>query len=121
MSEASPAPGTPGHRRYLAFLTLTALGVVFGDIGTSPLYAFRECFHGAHAMPISRGNALGVLSLIFWTLIVIVSGTYLIFILRADNRGESGILPLTAMLVPVPAAAGLYRALLILGLFGAAL
>ncbi len=121
MSAGTPDAGAAGHGRYLAYLTLTALGVVFGDIGTSPLYAFRECFHGAHAMPVSRENVLGVLSLIFWTLIVVVSIKYLIFILRADNRGEGGILALTAMVVPVRAAAGRYRLLLILGLFGAAL
>src|SRR5688572_11693702 len=121
MSAETPAPGSADRGRYLAYLTLTALGVVFGDIGTSPLYAFRECFHGAHAMAVSRGNVLGVLSLIFWTLIVVVSIKYLIFILRADNRGEGGILALTAMVVPVRAAAGRYRLLLILGLFGAAL
>jgi KUP system potassium uptake protein len=121
MSEGTPPPGPDGHRRYLAALTLAALGVVYGDIGTSPLYAFRECFHGAHALPVSRDNVLGVLSLIFWSLIIVVSVKYLVFILRADNRGEGGILALTAMVVPVRAAAGRYRAMLLLGLFGAAL
>ena len=121
MSAGTPEAGSADHGRYLAYLTLTALGVVFGDIGTSPLYAFRECFRGDHGVAVSRVNVLGVLSLIFWTLIVVVSIKYLIFILRADNRGEGGILALTAMVVPVRAAAGRYRALLILGLFGAAL
>jgi KUP system potassium uptake protein len=127
MTDASPPE--PAGRRYLAYLTLTALGVVFGDIGTSPLYAFRECFRAPgealelrpHAMDVSPGNVLGVLSLIFWTLIVVVSIKYLIFILRADNRGEGGILALTALVVPLRAAAGRYRMLLVLGLFGAAL
>src|SRR4029078_12338554 len=90
-STAAPSstapPGLTGNR-YLAYLTLTALGVVFGDIGTSPLYAFRECFHGPHALAVTRANVLGVLSLIFWSLIVVVSIKYLVFILRADNRGE---------------------------------
>ncbi|HET9768341.1 MAG TPA: potassium transporter Kup [Thermoanaerobaculia bacterium] len=130
-SPALPAPAPPSPvgpvpegltgNRYVAYLTLTALGVVFGDIGTSPLYAFRECFHGTHALAVSRGNVLGVLSLIFWSLIVVVSIKYLVFILRADNRGEGGILALTALVVPVRAAAGRYRMLLLLGLFGAAL
>jgi KUP system potassium uptake protein len=120
---ASPTPDPHGltGNKYLAYLTLTALGVVFGDIGTSPLYAFRECFHGTHALAVSRTNVLGVLSLIFWSLIVVVSVKYLVFILRADNRGEGGILALTALVVPVRAAAGRYRMLLLLGLFGAAL
>jgi KUP system potassium uptake protein len=120
---AAPTPDAHGltGNKYLAYLTLTALGVVFGDIGTSPLYAFRECFHGTHALAVSRANVLGVLSLIFWSLIVVVSIKYLVFILRADNRGEGGILALTALVVPVRAAAGRYRMLLLLGLFGAAL
>ncbi len=105
-SPVGPAPEGLSGNRYLAYLTLTALGVVYGDIGTSPLYALRECFHGPHAMAISRGNVLGVLSLIFWSLIVVVSIKYLVFILRADNRGEGGILALTALVVPVRAARG---------------
>ncbi|HEV8631121.1 MAG TPA: potassium transporter Kup [Thermoanaerobaculia bacterium] len=119
--EGAPTDTATGRKRYLALLTLTALGVVFGDIGTSPLYAFRECFHGSHALGVSPVNVLGVLSLILWSLIVVVSIKYLIFILRADNRGEGGILALTALVVPVRAAAGRYRLLLLLGLFGAAL
>jgi KUP system potassium uptake protein len=115
-----PAAQATGPR-YVAYLTLTALGVVFGDIGTSPLYAFRECFHGVHALSVTPPNVLGVLSLIFWSLIVVVSIKYLIFILRADNRGEGGILALTALVVPRRAARGRYRVLLLLGLFGAAL
>jgi KUP system potassium uptake protein len=121
MTESSSAEGARTARRYLAYLTLTALGVVFGDIGTSPLYAFRECFRGVHKLDVNPGNVLGILSLIFWSLIVVVSIKYLVFILRADNRGEGGILALTALVVPVRAAAGRYRILLILGLFGAAL
>ena len=121
MTEENPNQPAVGGRRYLAYLTLTALGVVYGDIGTSPLYALRECFHGPHALPVSAANVLGVLSLIFWSLIVVVSIKYLVFILRADNRGEGGILALTALVVPMRAAAGRYRTLLLLGLFGAAL
>ena len=79
-SPIGPAPEGLTGNRYIAYLTLTALGVVFGDIGTSPLYAFRECFHGPHALAVTRANVLGVLSLIFWSLIVVVSIKYLIFI-----------------------------------------
>src|SRR5688572_4983109 len=86
--------------RDLARLSLLALGVVFGDIGTSPLYALRECFHGEHAVPASATNVLGVLSLIFWSLVIVISIKYLVFILRADNRGEGGILALMALLHP---------------------
>ncbi len=83
----------------LAGLSLAALGVVFGDIGTSPLYAVRECFHGEYGIPISQGNVLGVLSLLVWALILIVSLKYLTFIMKADNDGEGGILALTALII----------------------
>ncbi len=79
-------------------LSLGALGVVFGDIGTSPLYAFKSCFSGYHAMPVTPDNILGVLSLIFWSLLIVVSVKYVIFIMRADNRGEGGIFALYALL-----------------------
>ena len=72
-------------------------GVVYGDIGTSPLYTLRECFHGPHALEASRGNLFGILSLVLWSLIGIVSVKYLTFVLRADNRGEGGILSLLAL------------------------
>ena len=84
----------------LAFLSLAALGVVYGDIGTSPLYAVRECFHGAYAIEVSRANILGVLSLIFWALLIVVTLKYLSYILRADNRGEGGVIALTALISP---------------------
>jgi KUP system potassium uptake protein len=77
--------------------TLAALGVVYGDIGTSPLYALRECFHGPHAIELSRGNVLGVLSLILWSLIIVISIKYLVYVLSADNEGEGGILALMAL------------------------
>src|SRR5256714_10243800 len=86
------------NRGYMTGLAVGALGVVYGDIGTSPLYALRECFHGPHAMPITPPNILGVLSLIFWALTLIISIKYQLFILRADNRGEGGILALAALL-----------------------
>ncbi|MFA5140600.1 MAG: potassium transporter Kup [Elusimicrobiota bacterium] len=101
----------------LGLLCLTALGVVFGDIGTSPLYALRECFFGSHAVPVSPSNILGVLSLITWSLILVVSVKYLVFILRADNKGEGGILALMSLVRPKQSGG----ALLFFGLFGAAL
>ena len=76
---------------------LTAMGVVYGDIGTSPLYAIRECFHGPHRVPVTEDNVLGVLSLVFWTLIIVVTLKYLLYVIRADNRGEGGILALMAL------------------------
>ena len=105
----------------LAALTVAALGVVYGDIGTSPLYALRECFHGPHAVEVTRANVLGVLSLIFWALIVVISIKYLTFVMRADNQGEGGILALMALL-PATYRDRRTRAVLIgLGLFGASL
>ncbi len=81
-------------------LTLGALGIVYGDIGTSPLYALRECFHHDHALILNELNVLGILSLIIWSLIFVVSIKYLIFVLSADNRGEGGVLALMALIVP---------------------
>ncbi len=80
--------------------SLAALGVVFGDIGTSPLYAMRECFTGSHGVSLTAANIFGVLSLILWSLIFIVSVKYLAFVMRADNKGEGGILALMALLMP---------------------
>jgi KUP system potassium uptake protein len=103
-------------------LSLAALGVVYGDIGTSPLYALRECFQGAHAIEPSRSNILGVLSLVFWALIVVISGKYLRFVLRADNQGEGGILALTALATPIKVVSRTERwPLVLIGIFGAAL
>jgi KUP system potassium uptake protein len=94
---ASPShPRAPG-RTPLPLLMLAALGIVFGDIGTSPLYALRECFSGTHAVPPTPQNVLGVLSLITWALLVIMTGKYVGVVMRADNRGEGGILSLTAL------------------------
>jgi len=112
----------PPRGRYLLTLSLAALGVVYGDIGTSPLYAIRECFYGKYGVPVSPANVLGVLSLIVWSLILVVSVKYLVFVMRADNRGEGGILALMALVVPsrAPAQGRSWR-LAVLGLFGAAL
>jgi KUP system potassium uptake protein len=99
---------------------LAAVGVVYGDIGTSPLYALRECFSGSHSIPVTSENVLGVLSLIFWALVVTVSLEYLLFVMRADNAGEGGILALVA-LVRSKSGAQTHGVLVALGLFGAAL
>jgi len=117
--ESSPPNGHSARK--LAFLCLTALGVVYGDIGTSPLYSMRECFFGPHAVPANRENILGVLSLLFWSLVLIVSVKYLSYVLKADNRGEGGILSLMALAIrhrPGPKASFV---ILSLGIFGAAL
>jgi KUP system potassium uptake protein len=101
-------------------LALAALGVVYGDIGTSPLYALREVFNGAHSIPVTEGAVLGILSLVFWVLIFIISIKYMVFVLRADNRGEGGILALTALACPQKRNDSRFL-LLGLGIFGAAL
>jgi KUP system potassium uptake protein len=101
-------------------LVLGALGVVYGDIGTSPLYALRESFHTSH-LPLTPLNVLGVLSLIFWALIVVISIKYLMFILRADNHGEGGMLALSALVNPQAPSNRRTWFLLMLGLFGTAL
>jgi KUP system potassium uptake protein len=107
---------------YLAALTVGALGIVYGDIGTSPLYALRECFHGTHGIAPTRENVLGVLSLIFWSLTLIISVKYLVFVMRADNNGEGGILALLALVSQQPGSrGGTRKGLIALGLFGAAL
>src|ERR671922_2255925 len=85
------------HKRLLP-LTLTALGVVYGDIGTSPLYAMRECFFGSHSVPPTHENVLGVLSLIIYSLVIVISIKYIVVVMRADNQGEGGILALVALL-----------------------
>jgi len=100
-------------------LIIGALGVVYGDIGTSPLYALREAFHTGH-IAITPSNVYGILSLILWALIIVISIKYLGFILRADNRGEGGMLALTSLISTAPET-GLRRVLLLLGMFGTAL
>lgn len=101
-------------------LTLGALGIVFGDIGTSPLYALRVCFTGTHGFPSTEQNVFGVLSLIVWSLILVVSLKYLLIILRADNEGEGGILALMALVLPRKKNRK-YLLILSMGLFGSAL
>ena len=101
-------------------LALGALGVVFGDIGTSPLYAFREAFEHQD-LPVIESNALGVASIAFWALIVIISIKYLALVMRADNHGEGGILALTALVMPRTSGGRRVAGLVLLGIFGTAL
>jgi len=106
----------------LAFLALAALGVVYGDIGTSPLYALKECFNPLHGLAPTRENVMGVMSLVFWAMNFVVSFKYITFVLKADNRGEGGILALLALVRPQGKPGTRRRAVLVgAGLFGAAL
>ena len=111
-----PAPAS------LATAAVAAMGVVYGDIGTSPLYTMKEVFNGPHAVAVTPENLLGILSLIFWALAISVSLKYVVFITRADNRGEGGIMALTALALRTAGASpGLLWLLSILGIFGAGL
>jgi KUP system potassium uptake protein len=119
--KAHGSAGPARSRAALFHLTLTAVGVVYGDIGTSPLYAMRECFFGSHSVPPTHENVLGVLSLIIYSLLVVISIKYIAIVMRADNQGEGGILALTSLL-PRNEPNGLGRpALVLAGIFGAAL
>jgi KUP system potassium uptake protein len=139
MSETAPEGSTPapenghgphanrhpaGHLdRSLGVLALGALGIVYGDIGTSPLYTVRECFTGAHAIPLTAVNIFGVASLIFWSLIVVVTIKYVGFILKADNRGEGGIFALLGIVMGAGDALSpkLRKVVVTAGIFGASL
>ena len=124
---AAPAPprlvssSAPHARSGLLALTLGAVGVVYGDIGTSPLYALKEVFAHGH-VPLTPENILGVLSMIFWTLTVVVSLKYVVLILRADNNGEGGLIAMLALASQaVQHRPVLRRRLLVLGIFGTAI
>jgi len=139
--QAAPAPAEPapggnggagenGHGGHDAHgtgrtmgLALAALGVVYGDIGTSPLYAVKECFHGPHAIALSAPNVMGVLSLIAWSLFIVVSLKYVMFVMRADNKGEGGIFALLALVKPLVTGTGKKSHALLVSsaIFGAAL
>jgi KUP system potassium uptake protein len=114
-SPALVAPAAHDNHRALGVLTLTALGVVYGDIGTSPLYALRECFNVRHGISLEPANVLGVLSLLVWSLVLIVTVKYVLFVMRADNDGEGGVLALMAL---AQRHKGHYQGLGILGLLG---
>jgi KUP system potassium uptake protein len=110
------------HRPPTSALVIGALGVVFGDIGTSPIYSLKECFTGHHGVPASPENVLGVMSLIFWTLMLIVTVKYLVFVMKADRNGEGGILALLSLAVEKIGIDTKTRAILLLtGVAGAAL
>jgi len=111
-----------GTQKRMAPLVIGAIGVVYGDIGTSPLYTLRQCFTGTHPLSLSPENVLGILSIIFWALMIVVTLKYVTLIMRADNRGEGGILALTALVSRGLARQGRLRWWLIgFGIFGAAM
>ena len=113
---------TTTHKESLAALTLGALGVVYGDIGTSPLYTMKEIFSPATGIPLDATHLIGAVSVIFWGLMLVVTLKYVVLILRADNRGEGGIMALTALAVKTAGHSPHKRlALLLIGVFGAAL
>jgi len=119
----SDATHAPKGREFWT-LSLAALGVVYGDIGTSPIYAIRESFHTSHGIAATQANTYGILSLIFWSLIVVIVLKYLFLVMRADNRGEGGIIALTALVMPRAHSThgrSPQHALVLVGLFGAAL
>jgi KUP system potassium uptake protein len=117
------SPGAPGHSdKRIAGLMLGALGIVYGDIGTSPLYAVKECFAESHGLGLESGNVIGVLALIVWTFVLIVCVKYVLLVLRADNRGEGGILAMLALAITGTGQQSRRRAImLLLGVCGAAL
>jgi KUP system potassium uptake protein len=121
-TEPLPASAAGTHRNGWAGLTLGAIGVVYGDIGTSPLYTVKEVFAPATGVPLDAAHLVGAVSCIFWALMLVVTLKYVILILRADNRGEGGGLALTALAThAVAGKPALRRALLLLGVFGATL
>jgi len=105
----------------LAKLTLGAIGIVFGDIGTSPLYAFRQTFAGLHPLPVDRLHVMGVLSLIFWSMMIVVTLKYIVILMRADNKGEGGSLALLALISRKTERARWGSIIVLLGVFACAL
>jgi len=125
LAEVAPSPTRDSSQahdpRRIRLLTIAALGVVFGDIGTSPLYALRQCFTAPNGVQLSAPNVLGVLSLIIWSLIVVISIKYVLLMLRADNRGEGGVLALSTLLGNATRNWRLWEPVAAAGLLGAAL
>jgi len=122
LEPGAPEKKEPRQFSQLLLLSLTALGVVYGDIGTSPLYAVKVCFSGEGSVAPHPANIFGVVSLIFWALIIIISVKYMTYVLNADNRGEGGILALMSLVHPQGRVVKFKRWLLVtIGLFGAAL
>jgi KUP system potassium uptake protein len=112
MSSAHPSKNSKG-------LVVGAIGVVFGDIGTSPLYAIKETFGGQHAMPVEPERVLGVVSLVFWTIMALVTVKYVAIIMRADNRGEGGSLALLALVTDLTKNSKATYFVTMLGIFAA--
>ena len=121
MSQVLAEGQTRQSRLQVLPVSLAAMGVVFGDIGTSPLYTMKEVFNGPHAVPVTPDNVLGILSLVFWALTIVVSLKYVVYIMRADNRGEGGIMALTSLAMRTNKSPRLGSLMAMLGLFGAAL
>ena len=118
----APAPATPHHRSSTAALVLGAIGVVFGDIGTSPLYALKEAFSPEHGIPLTPDNVMGILSLIVWSMVWVITIKYLVVMMRADNNGEGGILALLALaLRETRGKPRLKWTIIAIGIFGAAM
>ncbi len=114
--------GAPAHRGPLPALALAAIGIVFGDIGTSPLYTMSTVFDAANGLTLNPANLIGVVSLILWSLMIVVSLKYVTLIMRANNRGEGGIMALLALAASsVANRPRLHHGLVIAGVFGAAL
>lgn len=111
------------HKKPALMATMIgAIGVVFGDIGTSPLYALKECFNPEHGVPFSDQTVYGILSMLFWAMTLVVSVKYVLFVMRADNNGEGGILALTALAMRASSGSARFtRTLMLLGLLGAAM
>jgi KUP system potassium uptake protein len=120
LTDPPPAAGPAQGHKKLVGLCIAALGVVYGDLGTSPLYSLRECLTGRHGLPVTADNVLGLLSLVFWSLMVVVSAKYLQYVMRADDDGEGGILALTA-LASKPTDIRSVGMIVTLGLLGAGL
>ena len=114
-------PGSSASRRRTALLTLGAMGVVFGDIGTSPLYALKESFVGHHPLVVDRPHILGVLSIVFWTMLLVVTIKYVVIMMRADNKGEGGSLSLLALISRSAGPGRWTIGLTMLGIFATAL
>jgi len=122
MTTATPATGSfaPSHSKPLSSLAVAAIGVVFGDIGTSPLYSLKEAFSPDHGIAMTANSILGVISLLFWAIMIVVSLKYVLFVMRADNNGEGGVLALTALsLRSLRRGSRMTGLVLMLGIFGA--
>ena len=122
MTRSATIVEPPFRRQSLGMLSLSALGIVYGDIGTSPLYVMKTVFDPVNGLTLNESNVVGIVSLIFWALMVVVSLKYVTLILRADNHGEGGIMALLALATSsVTSRPRMRKALFLIGAFGAAL